>query len=62
MQDAFITFAHTGDPSTAELPAWPRHAPDELAFMIFDAQCRVSTDFVGAERRAAWASVPLTAV
>jgi hypothetical protein len=46
----------------AMIAPWPRHAPDELAFMIFDALCRVSTDFVGAERRAAWASVPLTAV
>ncbi|MEO8287811.1 MAG: carboxylesterase/lipase family protein [Chloroflexota bacterium] len=62
MQDAFISFSRSGDPNTSSLPHWPRYTPDDPAFMSFDVPRRVSSDFIGAERRAAWEPVPLTAI
>lgn len=62
MQDAFIAFARSGSPQTADLPEWPMHTPDGLDYMVFDAECRIERDSIGAERRAAWASVPDIAI
>jgi para-nitrobenzyl esterase len=62
MQDAFIAFARSGSPQTAALPEWPVYTPDKLEFMVFDAECRIGRDPVGAERRAAWASLPAVAI
>jgi para-nitrobenzyl esterase len=58
MHRLLVNFVHTGDPSISGLPPWPQHTPEGLAFMLFDAHSRVSRDFVGAARRAAWARVP----
>jgi para-nitrobenzyl esterase len=44
MHDAWAAFVRTGDPSTAALPAWPRHDPGRRATMIFDRQSRVVDD------------------
>jgi carboxylesterase type B len=51
MHASFIEFARSGDPNILALPPWPKHTLEGLVFMIFDARCRVSTDFVGAIRR-----------
>jgi para-nitrobenzyl esterase len=37
MQDAWIAFARTGNPSHPGLPAWPRYEADQQV-MLFDAQ------------------------
>ena len=58
LHGAVVSFVRTGNPNIPELSTWPRHTPDGLAFMVFDAQPWVSRDFVGAARRAAWAPVP----
>jgi para-nitrobenzyl esterase len=62
VQDALIAFVHIGSPQTAALPDWPTHTPDGRDFMVFDAQCRIERDWIGAERRAAWAAVPDIAI
>ena len=40
MQDAWLGFARTGDPSCASLGVWPRYCEDR-ASMIFDSRSRV---------------------
>jgi hypothetical protein len=47
-----------GDPNGGDAPQWPRHTPDGLAFMRFDAEPSIGSDFIGQQRRAAWAPVP----
>jgi para-nitrobenzyl esterase len=53
MQDAWIAFARTGDPSHPGLPAWPRWDAERQATMIFDVPCRVEEDPLR-EERLAW--------
>ena len=50
MQDAWLAFARTGDPSTGSLPAWP--AWDALArpTMRFDIDCALDHDPWGSDR------------
>ena len=55
MSDTWLKFAHTGDPNNASIPKWPAYSPEHRATMIFDNQCRVENDPMGAERRA-WPS------
>lgn len=62
MTDSIIAFVRTGNPQTSALPEWPKHDPSQLAYMGFDVQPAIGFDYVGAERRAAWASVPIEAV
>jgi para-nitrobenzyl esterase len=52
MQDAWIAFAKTGDPSHAEVPVWPRWDAERQATMIFDSPCRVERDPYREERMA----------
>lgn len=44
MQDSFVAFAKTGDPSHAGLPRWPRYALDKRATMVFDTRNRIEND------------------
>ena len=53
MQDAWIAFAKTGDPSHAEVPVWPRWDAERQATMIFDSPCRIERDPYR-EERLAW--------
>jgi para-nitrobenzyl esterase len=53
MQDAWIAFARSGDPSHPGLPAWPRWDAERQATMVFDARCRVELDPLR-EERLAW--------
>lgn len=57
MQDAWIAFAHTGDPSHPGLPPWPAHRTGgkERSVMIFDAPSRVESDPAGRARWRYWA-------
>lgn len=41
MSHAWSAFAHTGNPSTKELPAWKAYTPENGEMMIFDHTCRV---------------------
>ena len=52
MQDAWLSFARTGDPGAE----WPRYDLDRRAVRTFDAQIGVLED-PGAERREFWATI-----
>jgi para-nitrobenzyl esterase len=39
MSDAWVQFAHTGDPNHGRLPKWSAFSPDTLSTMIFDSDC-----------------------
>jgi para-nitrobenzyl esterase len=41
VQDAWIAFARTGDPSHAGIGAWPAYDSAARATMILDRECRV---------------------
>ncbi len=44
MADAWLAFARTGDPNTANLPDWPAYEPTRRATMMFNAESRVVED------------------
>jgi para-nitrobenzyl esterase len=56
MQDAWLAFARTGDPSHEALPAWPTSGSAGET-LVFARECRLA-DAPAAERRAFWARVP----
>jgi para-nitrobenzyl esterase len=57
MQDTWITFARSGDPNHARLPAWPTYEGSRRATLQFDLQTAVVNDPYGALREA-WDGVP----
>ena len=44
MQDAWISFARTGDPNHKGLPEWPAYDPVHRATMIFDTKSKAVED------------------
>ena len=56
MMDAWIAFARHGDPSHAELPAWPAYDAAKRATLVFDRACELAHAPLDAER-AAWDGV-----
>jgi para-nitrobenzyl esterase len=54
MSRTWIAFAYTGNPNNEAIPHWPAHSTETRPTMIFDDECRVENDPLGAERRA-WA-------
>jgi len=44
MSAAWAAFARTGNPSHAEIPAWPPYDAERRATLILDAECRVVED------------------
>jgi len=60
VQDAWISFARTGDPSCASLGAWPSYG-GKRETMLLGAECRVVNDPYEKERRA-WEDIPETAL
>jgi para-nitrobenzyl esterase len=44
MQDAWISFARTGDPNHKGLPEWPAYEPAHRATMIFDTKSKAVKD------------------
>lgn len=58
MSTALVSFARGGDPSHADLPAWPRYDLASRPTMIFDASCRLEFDPLGREREV-MSAIPL---
>jgi para-nitrobenzyl esterase len=56
VQDAWVRFAHTGDPSTPELGHWPAFDGDRRATMTFGPACAVE-DGPRNDELACWATV-----
>ena len=54
IQDAWIAFAHVGNPGHSGLPEWPTY--DRLArhTMLFDAHCQIEQDPAGRSRWRYW--------
>ena len=52
MSRTWIAFARTGNPNNEAIPNWPTHETGKRPTMIFDEECRVEHDPLGAERRA----------
>ena len=44
MSSAWLAFAHTGDPNTSALPAWPAYETGKRSTMIFNLESRVVED------------------
>ncbi|HWR51589.1 MAG TPA: carboxylesterase/lipase family protein [Bryobacteraceae bacterium] len=44
ISEAWIRFAHTGDPNHQGLPKWPAFHPEKQATMVFDNTCAVTYD------------------
>jgi para-nitrobenzyl esterase len=55
MQDAWLAFARTGDPSCASIGKWPVYGKERMT-MIFDKNARVEAAPYEDERRA-WDSL-----
>lgn len=51
MSETWISFARTGDPNNAAIPAWSPYDLVDRPVMLFDAPCRLAHDPHGAERR-----------
>jgi para-nitrobenzyl esterase len=51
MHPAWVAFAKTGDPRTANLPDWPRYDLARRQTMIFDLESKVVSDPLGDLRR-----------
>jgi para-nitrobenzyl esterase len=52
MSKAWIEFAYKDNPNHGGIPYWPAYNSAERPTMIFDLQCRVENDPLGAERKA----------
>ena len=52
MSDAWIAFARSGSPDHDGIPEWREYDADRRATMVFDVECRLEEDSMGAEREA----------
>jgi para-nitrobenzyl esterase len=57
VSEAWVRFAHDGDPNHPGLPRWPSYSTDDRPTMIFDDPCRLEND-PEPEIRAAYDKVP----
>jgi len=57
MSSFWARFAHTGQPSAAGQPAWPRYDLERRATMVIDTRCQVLND-PDRSIRELWASLP----
>jgi para-nitrobenzyl esterase len=44
VSEAWIAFAHRGNPSHADIPAWSPYSSEQRNTMIFDVPCRAEID------------------
>jgi para-nitrobenzyl esterase len=51
MSEAFLAFAHTGDPNCKAIPRWERYSLDRRQTMVFNTPSKLIDDPRGAERR-----------
>ncbi|BCL77793.1 carboxylesterase [Ktedonobacteria bacterium brp13] len=51
MHNAWIAFAHSGQPAVATLPAWPAYDTQSRTTMIFNEACHVENDPQAVERQ-----------
>ncbi|MBL7177455.1 MAG: carboxylesterase/lipase family protein [Desulfobacteraceae bacterium] len=58
MSQAWINFAHSGDPNFEGLPFWPAYDTEKRATMLFDVPCRVEND-PRKEERLIWNEKPV---
>ena len=56
MNAAWSAFARTGDPTTDQLPDWPRYAPSQRAVMALNAASQLQTD-PAPKQRQLWADM-----
>ena len=56
----WVSFAKTGDPNNAKIPAWPAYDADKRATMVFDNETRVEND-PRSEIRKFWEQMPVAA-
>ncbi len=56
VQEAWCSFARSGEPSSPGMPQWPSYEPATRSTMVLDTTCRVEDDPQSAERRA-WADL-----
>jgi para-nitrobenzyl esterase len=57
IQDSWLAFAHSGDPSCESLGKWPTYDEARRSTMILDRVCKSEDDPFASERRA-WDRVP----
>jgi para-nitrobenzyl esterase len=60
VSDAWIAFAHTGDPNTPALPRWPAFDAGKRQTMVFDNESTVVDDPIREQRIAMFAALGLT--
>jgi para-nitrobenzyl esterase len=51
MSEAWVAFAHTGNPNNKELPKWPAFDADTRATMIFNVPSKVENDPLSSIRK-----------
>lgn len=56
VQDAWLNFARTGTPKSADLPAWPAYDSEERSTMVIDKTCRVENKPLS-DHLALWADI-----
>ncbi len=61
VQDAWLAFAHSGDPTHPGLPAWPPYDTTSRPTMVFDAKSTLQHDPMSEERKV-WRDVPFDGV
>ncbi len=59
VSDAWIAFAHTGDPNTSKLPHWPAFNPAERPTMVINNQSKVVSDPIREQRLAMFRALDL---
>ena len=52
MMDAWIAFAHTGNPNHKGIPEWPAYDAEKRTTMVLGAECKVDNAIFDKERKA----------